>query len=68
MIAHQNLSNKQIAREIRRSIYTVKNHIHNIIRKLSVEDRQTAVRHALRRGLLREPVARSDSPNSPCVT
>jgi len=57
LIAHQNLSNKQIARQLRLSIYTVKNHVHSIIEKLSVEDRQTAVRHALRHGLLTEPVA-----------
>jgi DNA-binding NarL/FixJ family response regulator len=57
MIAHRNLSNKQIARELRISIYTVKNHVHNIIEKLSVEDRTTAARHAARQGLLVEPFA-----------
>jgi DNA-binding NarL/FixJ family response regulator len=55
-IAERNLSNKQIARELRLSIYTVKNHVHSIIEKLSVEDRQTAVRLAVRHGLLRDPV------------
>ena len=35
LIAHQNLSNKQIARELRLSIHTVKNHVHSIIEKLS---------------------------------
>jgi DNA-binding NarL/FixJ family response regulator len=57
LIAHQNFSNKQIARELRLSIHTVKNHVHSIIDKLSVEDRQTAVRHALRHGLLTGPLA-----------
>ena len=56
MIAHRNLSNKQIARELRLSIYTVKNHVDNIIEKLSVEDRQTAARRAVHNGLLSEPV------------
>jgi DNA-binding NarL/FixJ family response regulator len=57
LIAHQNFSNKQIARELRLSIHTVKNHVHSIIEKLCVEDRQTAVRHALRHGLLTGPLA-----------
>jgi DNA-binding NarL/FixJ family response regulator len=52
MIAYQNLSNKQIARELRLSIYTVKNHVHSIIEKLGAEDRMAAARHAVRRGLL----------------
>jgi DNA-binding NarL/FixJ family response regulator len=57
LIAHRNLSNKQIAREIRRSIFTVKNHVHSIFEKLAVEDRQTAVRHAIRHGILSDPIA-----------
>jgi DNA-binding NarL/FixJ family response regulator len=52
LIARRDLSNKQIARELRLSIYTVKNHVHSIIEKLSVENRQTAVRHAMQLGLL----------------
>jgi DNA-binding NarL/FixJ family response regulator len=52
LIAYRNLSNKQIARELRLSIYTVKNHVHSIIEKLGAEDRQAAARHAVRRGLL----------------
>lgn len=56
MIAYRNLSNKQIARELRISIYTVKNHVHSIIEKLGVENRQTAVRQAVRRGLLSESI------------
>jgi DNA-binding NarL/FixJ family response regulator len=57
LIAHRNLSNKQIARELLVSIYTVKNHVHSIIEKLSVEDRHMAVRHAVRQGLLSDPIA-----------
>jgi DNA-binding NarL/FixJ family response regulator len=52
LIANRNLSNKQIARELRISIHTVKNHVHGLIEKLSVEDRQMAVRHAICHGLL----------------
>jgi DNA-binding NarL/FixJ family response regulator len=57
LIAQRDLSNKQIARELRLSINTIKNHVHSIIEKLSVENRQTAVRHAVVSGLLRDPVA-----------
>jgi DNA-binding NarL/FixJ family response regulator len=52
MIAYGNLSNKQIARELTLSIYTVKNHVHSIIEKLGAEDRQAAARHAIRSGLV----------------
>jgi len=52
LIAQRDLSNKQIARELHLSIFTVKNHVHSIIEKLSVDDRRTAVRHAIRHGLL----------------
>jgi DNA-binding NarL/FixJ family response regulator len=55
LIAHRNLSNKEIARELHLSVYTVKNHVHSLIEKLGVEDRQTAVRDAVRQGILREP-------------
>lgn len=57
LIAHRNLSNKQIARDLRISVYTVKNHVHSILEKLSVEDRQTAVRNAVRLKLLDETIA-----------
>ncbi|QDV26842.1 response regulator transcription factor [Aureliella helgolandensis] len=36
-------SNKQIAKELSVSLYTVKNHVHNILEKLSVETRMEAV-------------------------
>ena len=52
LIEQRNLSNKQIARELRISIFTVKNHVHSIFEKLSVEDRRAAVRYAVGHGLL----------------
>ena len=39
-------SNKQIAKELCLSIYTVKNHVHNILEKLDVESRLEAVDRA----------------------
>lgn len=41
------LPNKAIARRLCRSLYTVKNHVHNIIDKLHVTSRQEAVRVAM---------------------
>jgi DNA-binding NarL/FixJ family response regulator len=40
------LSNKQIARRLSLSLYTIKNHIHNLLEKLRVEDRHEAVDYA----------------------
>jgi two-component system NarL family response regulator len=57
LIARRNLGNKQIAKELRVSVCTVKNHVHSIITKLSVDDRQMAVHHAVREGLLSDPIA-----------
>ncbi len=45
----QHLSNKEIARKLKLSLYTVKNHIHNIVEKLCVESRYQAVEYARRR-------------------
>jgi len=45
----QRLGNKQIAKRLSLSLYTVKNHVHNIIEKLQVEDRHEAVEYARRR-------------------
>jgi DNA-binding NarL/FixJ family response regulator len=44
----QRLSNKQIAKRLSLSLYTVKNHVHNIVEKLHVEDRHEAVEYARR--------------------
>jgi len=48
----QRLSNKEIARKLSLSLYTVKNHVHNIVEKLKVQDRFGAVEHARKRGWL----------------
>lgn len=52
LIAHKDLSNKQIARALHLSVHTVKNYVHSIIEKLSAESRRSAVRHAVDLGLL----------------
>ena len=49
LIAEENLSNKEIARELSISLYTVKNHVHNILEKISVQDRHAAATYAKRR-------------------
>jgi DNA-binding NarL/FixJ family response regulator len=45
----ERLSNKQIARRLHVSLFTVKNHVHNIIEKFHVEDRYEALEFAQRR-------------------
>ncbi len=39
----EHLSNKQIARKLSVSLYTVKNHVHNVVEKLNVSGRYEAV-------------------------
>ena len=48
------LSNKEIAKKLSLSVYTVKNHVHNIVEKLSVEDRHEAVEYARQRRWLKK--------------
>lgn len=43
----EGLSNKQVAKQLSVSLYTVKNHVRNILRKLEVKDRGEAVRMAV---------------------
>ncbi len=45
----EHLSNKQIARRLSVSLYTVKNHVHNIVEKLQVSGRYEAVDLARKR-------------------
>jgi two-component system nitrate/nitrite response regulator NarL len=54
LITLEQLGNKQIARRLHVSLYTVKNHVHNIIEKLGVEDRHQAAQVARSRRLLVE--------------
>ncbi len=45
-------SNSQIAQKLVISIYTVKNHVHNILEKLGIDNRTKLVSYALTRGLV----------------
>jgi DNA-binding NarL/FixJ family response regulator len=65
LIAWENLSNKQIARRLHVSLYTVKNHVHNLIEKLDVADRHGAA-HAARKRNLIHASALSDGSEDTC--
>jgi DNA-binding NarL/FixJ family response regulator len=54
----EGLSNKEIARELHIAVSTVKNHVHNILRKLGTHRREEAAELALRAERLRLAVAR----------
>jgi DNA-binding NarL/FixJ family response regulator len=49
------LSNKQIAKRLSVSLYTVKNHVHNVVEKLRVSGRYEAVDYARKHRLLAPP-------------
>jgi DNA-binding NarL/FixJ family response regulator len=49
----EGLSNKEIAARLDISLYTVKNHVHNMLEKMSVRHRRQAIRRALDNGILR---------------
>jgi DNA-binding NarL/FixJ family response regulator len=51
LVAH-GLSNKEIAEQLKKSLYTVKNHVHNILEKLQVHYRQEAIQCAYREGII----------------
>jgi len=48
----EGLNNKDMAEKLNISLFTVKNHVSNIIQKLSVEDRTQAAILALKKGLI----------------
>lgn len=48
-LVSEHLSNKEIAKRLLISVYTVKNHLHNIVEKLQVESRYEAVEYARQR-------------------
>ncbi len=60
----EGLSNKQIARQFWLSEQTIKFHLTNIYRKLSVGSRTEAVRHAYENGLIENPMLRATADSA----
>ena len=50
-LIEKGLSNKEIAVQLGIEVSTVKNHVHNILDKLNLQDRHSAVRYVKERGL-----------------
>ncbi|HMB55490.1 MAG TPA: response regulator transcription factor [Thermoanaerobaculia bacterium] len=48
------MTNREIAEAVHLSVYTVKNHVHNLLDKLDVGHREAAVERAYEKGWLRE--------------
>jgi DNA-binding NarL/FixJ family response regulator len=55
------LGNKEIAQRLHISLYTVKNHVHNILDKLKLNYRREAIRLAFESGLFKQPWQNSSS-------
>ncbi len=53
-LIEERLSNKQIAARLGIELQTVKNHVHNVLEKLDLDGRHSAVAYARDRGLLPE--------------
>lgn len=51
-LIERGLCNKEIAVHLSIEVQTVKNHVHNILDKLQLQDRREAARYARERGLL----------------
>jgi DNA-binding NarL/FixJ family response regulator len=49
------LGNKEIAQQLNISLFTVKNHVHNILEKLHVKYRREAIIYGYKSGLLKQP-------------
>jgi DNA-binding NarL/FixJ family response regulator len=52
-LIEEGLSNKEIAVRLQIELQTVKNHVHNILEKLQLDNRREAAQHARKQGLLR---------------
>jgi len=50
----EGLSNKQIGERLNLSVHTVKNHVHNILEKLQMQNRSEVVHYIFSEGLMRD--------------
>lgn len=56
----EGISDKEIASRLIISVRTVKNHVHNILEKLQLQNRFQAASYALRKGLVKEDSSETD--------